>query len=32
MNREPSDLILVLAAICIAAVLYPLLWVAMAIF
>lgn len=32
MNREPSDLILGLVAVCIAAVLYPLLWVAMAIF
>ena len=32
MNYEPSDLVLALAAVCIAAVLYPLLWVAMAIF
>jgi hypothetical protein len=32
MNREPSDLVLALAAVCIAAVLYPLLWFAMAIF
>jgi hypothetical protein len=32
MNREPSNLVLALAAVCIAAVLYPLLWVAMAIF
>ena len=29
--KEPSDLVLALAAVCIAAVLYPLLWVAMAI-
>jgi hypothetical protein len=32
MNREPSDLVLALAAVCIAAILYLLLWVAMAIF
>jgi hypothetical protein len=32
MNREPSDLVLALAAVCTGAVLYVLLWVAMAIF
>jgi len=32
MNREPSDLVLFVAAACTGAVLYGLLWVAMAIF
>ena len=29
--KEPSDLVLALAAVCIAAIIYPILWIAMAI-
>jgi hypothetical protein len=32
MNKEPSDLQILLMAIAALAILYPLLWVAMAIF